>query len=146
VRGSPWASPSAGSITPWPVNVVNPRVHVRSCCYFFKMNFYSITGRGCVALLIHRYPIFEPPKSKNVVVCSSRYDDDFHGQIILIGIVVCLEGGDNMPHPRHHAIDRMSQHHPPPPPGRHHTTDVVNRKKHATIVDTSEGHVTLTIV
>jgi hypothetical protein len=110
------------------------------------MNFYSITGQGCVALLIHRRPDVEPPKSEDVVVCSSSYDDDAHSQVILVETIICLDGSDNMPHPRHHTIDGPSHHHPPPPPGCHHTTDVVNKKTQATIVDTSEDHVTLTIV
>jgi hypothetical protein len=50
-----------------------------------------------------------------------------------------------MSYPHHHVIDGPSQHRPPLPPGHCHIADVANGQKQATLVDTSERHVTLDI-
>jgi hypothetical protein len=38
-------------------------------CFLISLNFYSITDRGCVALLIHRCMNVDPPKSE-VLLCA----------------------------------------------------------------------------
>jgi hypothetical protein len=54
-------------------------------CFLISLNFYSIID---LALLIHQRPNIDTHKSEVVVMCSSSYNDDIHGQAIFIGTIL----------------------------------------------------------